>query len=95
MEYSRKVIPTLSTLSNPSYMTGRLFAHTVHPYSRLKTDAFGIIASGRLEYLKGVVKDFFVDWHKFRGENVKHVMGDIDDVFDEYSLEAMTMTLER
>ena len=42
-----------------------------------------------------MVKDFFVDWHKFRGENVKHVMGDIDDVFDEYSLEAMTMTLER
>jgi len=40
MEYSRKVLPTLSTLSNPSYMTGRLFAHTVHPYSRLGTDTF-------------------------------------------------------
>ena len=50
---------------------------------------------GKLEYLKGVIKDFFVDWWKFAGENVKHVMGEVDEVFLEYSLEGLTKVLER
>jgi len=34
----------------------------------------------RLEYLHGVVKDFFVDWHKLKGASVKNQMGAVDDV---------------
>lgn len=50
---------------------------------------------GRLAYLVGVVKDFFVDWHAFRGENVKKDMHEVDAVFSQYALEKMVETLER
>ena len=50
---------------------------------------------GRLAYLVGVVKDFFVDWHAFRGENVKKDMHEVDAVFSRYALEKMVETLER
>ena len=50
---------------------------------------------GRLDFLRGVVKDFFVDWHKFKGDNVKHQMHEIDRVFQEYSFKALVDVLER
>ena len=50
---------------------------------------------GRLAYLVGVVKDFFVDWHKFRGENVKSAMHEVDRAFQEYSLERLVEVLEQ
>ena len=50
---------------------------------------------GRLAYLVGVVKDFFVDWHKFRGENVKSAMHEVDRAFQEYSLKRLVDVLEQ
>ena len=58
-------------------------------------DAEARARRGRLAYLVGVVKDFFVDWHAFRGENVKKDMHEVDAVFSQYALEKMVETLER
>ena len=49
----------------------------------------------RLEYLHGIVKDFFVDWHKFKGKSVKHAMGALDEVLEDYTLERLVEVVER
>ena len=49
----------------------------------------------RLEYLHGIVKDFFVDWHKFKGKSVKHAMGAVDEVLEDYTLERLVEVVER
>lgn len=44
----------------------------------------------QLDYLHGIVKDFFVDWHKFKGNNVKHKLGVIDNLFQgEYTVDKL------
>jgi len=53
-------------------------------YKRILADEAKIVAElkeqpRRLEYLHGVVKDFTVDWHKFRGSNVKRALAGIDE----------------
>lgn len=49
----------------------------------------------QLDYIHGIIKDFFVDWHKFKGSNVKHMLGAIDEVLDQYSLEKLVAVIER
>ena len=49
----------------------------------------------QLDYIHGIIKDFFVDWHKFKGSNVKHMLGAIDEVLDQYSLERLVAIIER
>ena len=49
----------------------------------------------QLDYIHGIIKDFFVDWHKFKGSNVKHMLGTIDEVLDQYSLERLVAIIER
>jgi Bardet-Biedl syndrome 7 protein len=34
----------------------------------------------QLEYLHGIVKDLFIDFHKFKGTNVKHRVGQLEQV---------------
>ena len=48
----------------------------------------------QLDYIHGIIKDFFVDWHKFKGFNVKHMLGAIDEVLDQYSLERLIAIIE-
>lgn len=43
----------------------------------------------QLEYLHGIVKDLFIDYHKFKGTNVKHRVGQLDQVLREYDLEQL------
>ena len=45
----------------------------------------------RLEYLHGIVKDFFVDWHKFKGKSVKHAMGAVARAREDYTFERKTL----
>ena len=51
--------PSVTTLvikrKNTTYSTSRLFAHTVHPYSRLKTDTF--LLQLQLASLQGIAKE--------------------------------------
>jgi Bardet-Biedl syndrome 7 protein len=49
----------------------------------------------QLDYIHGIIKDFFVDWHKFKGSNVKHMLSAIDQVLDQYSLERLVAVIER
>ena len=49
-----------------------------------------------LDYLIGVAKDFFVDWHRFKGVNVKHLLPALDSALraKDYSLEKLSDILE-
>lgn len=49
-----------------------------------------------LDYLIGVAKDFFVDWHRFKGVNVKHLLPALDSALraKDYSLERLSDILE-
>ena len=48
----------------------------------------------QLDYIHGIIKDFFVDWHRFKGANVKHMLGMIDEVLDHYSLERLVEIIQ-
>ena len=51
-----------------------------------------------MEYLHGVVKNFTVDWHKFRGSNVKHALAGIDEALalgDDVSRERLEEIVSR
>ena len=49
-----------------------------------------------LDYLIGVAKDFFVDWHRFKGVNVKHALPSLDAALraKDYSLERLSTIFE-
>ena len=71
-----------------------------YEYKKILEDEARIVAEvkdqpRRLEYLHGIVKDFFVDWHKFKGNSVKHAMGAVDEVLKDYSLERLVEVVER
>ena len=34
-----------------------------------------------------------MDWHKFKGSNVKHMLGAIDAVLDQYSLDRLVAVI--
>lgn len=79
--------PELETFLSPEFKAVLAEEKTVSAEARARR--------GRLAYLVGVVKDFFVDWHKFRGENVKSAMHEVDRAFQEYSLERLVDVLEQ
>jgi len=43
----------------------------------------------QLEYLHGVVKDLFIDFQKFKGSNVKHRVGQLEQVLRNYDVDAL------
>mmetsp|Transcript_16876 Transcript_16876/g.20317 ORF Transcript_16876/g.20317 Transcript_16876/m.20317 type:complete len:715 (+) Transcript_16876:403-2547(+) len=43
----------------------------------------------QLEYLHGIVKDLFIDYHKFKGSNVKHRVPQLEQHLNNYDLEAI------
>mmetsp|Transcript_628 Transcript_628/g.2088 ORF Transcript_628/g.2088 Transcript_628/m.2088 type:complete len:729 (-) Transcript_628:128-2314(-) len=45
----------------------------------------------QLEYLHGIVKDLYIDWHRFKGQNVKHKIGQLEEVLRHYTLEDLTV----
>jgi Bardet-Biedl syndrome 7 protein len=43
----------------------------------------------QLEYLHGIVKDLFIDYHKFKGTNVKAKVPQLDQVLRDYNLDEL------
>lgn len=44
----------------------------------------------QLDYLYGIVKDLFIDWHKFKGANVKPRIPQLEQHLAQYDLDALT-----
>ena len=38
----------------------------------------------QLDYLYGIMKDLFIDWHKFKGSNVKSKVGQLEQLLMAY-----------
>lgn len=44
----------------------------------------------QLEYLHGIVKDLFIDYHKFKGANVKHRVSHLEQLLRDYDVEEIS-----
>jgi len=54
-----------------------------------KVEAEFKVQPRQLEYLHGIVKDLFIDYHKFKGTNVKAKVPQLDQVLRDYNLDEL------
>ena len=47
----------------------------------------------QLEYLHGIVQDFFIDWHKLKGFNVKPRLEQLKAVLIDYDMDSLIALL--
>lgn len=43
----------------------------------------------QLEYLHGIVKDLFIDFHKFKGSNVKNRLPQLENLLRNYDMDSL------
>jgi len=49
----------------------------------------------QLEYLHGIVKDLFIDWHKFKGANVKQKIGILEQLLHQNNADELAQFIAR
>ncbi|CAN0132917.1 unnamed protein product, partial [Hapterophycus canaliculatus] len=37
-----------------------------------------------LEYISGIITDLYVDWHKFKGDDARHRISDLEHLLTQY-----------